>query len=181
MQLNLSVLIITISRITASAAACVFDLPFVPVTLFANDSSEVIPREVYLPLYGNSSDCLYRSRPNPIVPGISYLDTLCVQANIRPGNEFPQSIVQASLDTVRILNSTGLSLNAASIKSFLDFNSAVLGKPLNEPTAFSLVTCSVTTSDGVERKFKIGTDLALGGPLEVKSYQCFMSDKTGLI
>ena len=89
--------------------------------------------------------------------------------------------MQASLNTVRILNSTGLSLNEASIKSFLDFNSAILGKPLNEQTAFSLVTCLVTTIDGVERKFKIGTNLALGGPLEVKSYQCFMSNKIVLI
>jgi len=88
--------------------------------------------------------------------------------------------VQASLDTVRILNSTGLSLDKGSMKSFLDFNSALLGKPLDDQAAFSLVTCSVNTTDGVERKFKIGTELALGGPLEVKSYQCFMSDRTGL-
>jgi hypothetical protein len=53
--------------------ACTFDLPFVPgITLFAQESSSTIPREVYLPLHANSSDCLHRSRSIPTLPGILY-------------------------------------------------------------------------------------------------------------
>ena len=72
MHLNLSLLsiILNIGRITTRIAACVFDILFVPITLFANDLTGVVPREVYMPLYANSSDCLYHSRPNPTIPGI---------------------------------------------------------------------------------------------------------------
>jgi len=71
MHLSSSIIgiILGVGGIATPAVACVFDLPHVPVTLFANDSSGVIPREVYFPLYANSSDCLYRSRPSPTLPG----------------------------------------------------------------------------------------------------------------
>ena len=75
----------------------------------------------------------------------------------------------------------GFSLNGESIKSFLDFNSIILGKPLNDQEAVFLVTCLITIADRVKRRFKLGKELALRGPLEVKSYKCFIDDKTPLI
>ena len=60
--------------ITIPTIACVFDLLYVLITLFANDTSGVVPREVYLPLYVNSSDYLYRLRAGPMIPGTFYLD-----------------------------------------------------------------------------------------------------------
>jgi len=46
---------------------------------------------------------------------------------------------------------------------------------------WSMPTCVVTAADGVERKFKFGMSLALGGTLGVKSYQCYMSHKMAII
>ena len=75
----------------------------------------------------------------------------------------------------------GNSLDEESTKSFLDFNSIILGRPLTSREAISLVTCVVTIADGVERRFIIDIALALGGPLKVKLYKCYIDYTTLLI
>jgi len=67
--------------------------------------------------------------------------------------------VKAWVDSARILDSKGLSLNPESTKSFLDFNSAIVGKSLDEKKAYSLITCVVTTADGIERSLTLDVDL----------------------
>lgn len=42
------------------------------ITLFINNLTEIIPREVYMPLYTNSSNCLYYLRPNPTILNILF-------------------------------------------------------------------------------------------------------------
>jgi len=98
-----------------------------------------------------------------------------------PGGDIPKSIVKAWVDSARILDSQGLSLDPESTKSFLAFNSAIVGKELDEKMAYSLVTCVVTTTDGVQRTFTLDADLTPGGPIEVKSYQCFMKDGPAIV
>ena len=75
----------------------------------------------------------------------------------------------------------GNSLNKENIKSFLDFNSVILGKPFNNQKAISLITYVVTIADRVKRRFKLSKALALRGPVKVKLYKCFIDDKTLLI
>jgi len=91
------------------------------------------------------------------------------------GENIPKTIVKALVDSARVLDSAGFSLDPESTKSFLDFTSAVVGKNLDVEMAYSLVTCAITTMGGVERTFTLNTDLVLGVEIDVKSYQCYMN------
>jgi len=68
MILNVFIFLGTLLGVTR---ACRFSSPYVPVLVFIQDQAGVVSREIHLPLYGNSTDCLYPSRADPILPGKS--------------------------------------------------------------------------------------------------------------
>jgi len=63
--------LLSFGAIIGAARACRFSLPYVPVLVFPEDLGGAQSREIYLPLYGNSTDCFYPSRADPIPPGES--------------------------------------------------------------------------------------------------------------
>jgi len=62
---------LSLGAIIGVARACRFSLPYVPVLVFPEDLGGAQSLEIYLPLYGNSTDCFYPSRAEPIPPGES--------------------------------------------------------------------------------------------------------------
>jgi hypothetical protein len=175
--MKFSLVFVAFGMLLGYCRACSFNLPYVAVTLFAQESGGPVPREVYLPLYEDAGDCLYCSRPNPTLP-VRPIQNKAQdnETNECSGDEFPNSITKASLDSARFVNSASLSLleDTQSWQSFLTFNNGLLGEALNNEMLLGLVICTVTTTDGIGRRFRVGADLVFATPLSVKWYQCVM-------
>jgi hypothetical protein len=156
--------LLAILLISASAyARCIFSTPYIPMTITSLQQGNLEARELFLPIF-----------KEPNCPGItptSFSEMRRYEgpaAIIAPGKAFPENFQSATIDSARLVDSRGLSLDSGSMNRLLTYFS------LGPKGIIGRILCVITAEDGTTYEVSISQDIKLVAPTSVKSYQCSM-------